>query len=178
MKKLNWDYLYHMIRKRSGYSVVDYCTHKLHKTGSYLSGFKRRGSEPNSNVITYMIKDLGLDQNALWQIDEFTEENDPNELTAEEFNELFTEKRPDELPVATDEIVEKDSVDPVWLMNTLEDINTKLDMFLEMEERLVRVEESADRINAALARVEEAVSKPRVSALEKLFKVLAEVQDV
>lgn len=149
MRKLNWDYIYYAIRNKSGYSVIGYCKHKLNKNESYLSQCKRGTMRLSGNVLTYMIKDLDLDQNALWQISELDQPEKPeeNEMTAEEFNDKFTvtEESNDSKEDEIKHIPAKDV--PREATNLLEEINTKLDMVLELESKINRLEEAVNEIS-------------------------------
>lgn len=157
MRKLNWDYIYYAIRNKSGYSVIGYCKHKLNKNESYLSQCKRGTMRLSGNVLTYMIKDLDLDQNALWQISELDQPEEPeeNEMTAEEFNDKFTVKEesndnkengwPEIKHIPLKHIPTEDVPDEAT--NLLEEINTKLDMVLELESKINRLEEAVNEIS-------------------------------
>ena len=162
MRKLNWDYLYYAIRNKSGYSVVGYCKHKLNKHESYLSQCKRGTMRLSGNVLTYMIKDLDLDQNALWQISELDQPEKPeeNEMTAEEFNDKFTvkEESNDRKEDGIKHIPTKDV--PREATNLLEEINTKLDMVLELESKINRLEEAVNEIS----------NTPKESVLDLVIK--------
>ena len=78
MRKFNWDYLYFKIKEK-GYTITYYSAKILNRHQSYLQYYKTRNEAPPQNVITYMIKNLELDENTLWQIDEPKEEaTEPN----------------------------------------------------------------------------------------------------
>jgi len=72
MRKFNWDYLYFKIAEK-GYTISDYAQKKLGKSSSYLSYFKTRSKEPPRNQVVFMVKDLELNEDALWQIQEIEE---------------------------------------------------------------------------------------------------------
>lgn len=117
--KLNYGYLFFKI-KQKGYSVEAYCVKKLGKSHGYLSALKSQSRIPQKEVLDYMIKDLELDTEALWQKTETVDGKNPVE-----------EMKPTGIPEKSDF--------EIMVEKMLEEINTKLDLVLEMDEKLNRV---------------------------------------
>lgn len=95
MRKFNWDYLYYKIKDK-GYTVAYYSTKLLGKSGSYLTYYKATGHNPPQNMITFMIKDLELDENALWQINETENAVEVDEPQAPDEVEIDCEAKEEE----------------------------------------------------------------------------------
>lgn len=111
--KLNYDYLFYKIREK-GYSIETYCVKKLERSHGYLSALKSQRRIPQQDVIDYMIKDLELDLNALWQKAELEEPQKAPDIPEESEFEILVKKQ-------------------------LEEINTKVEMLLELEDKLNKV---------------------------------------
>ena len=163
MKKLNWDYIHYCIKDRTGYSLSKYSQVKLGRSESYLSQCKNGGFNLSKNALDYMIKDLGLDEKALWQTDEITQHNDDDdefncEMTAEEFEKAFTVDTSEKAHHAVNYLAQADenesddekAVEPLepWKspifgdnngIYLLEELNTKVEMILELETKINRL---------------------------------------
>lgn len=116
---LNYDYLFFKI-KQKGYPIEVYCIKKLGKSHGYLSSLKSQSRIPQKEVLDYMIKDLELNTEALWQKTETVDGKNPVE-----------EMKPTGIPEKSDF--------EIMVEKMLEEINTKLDLVLEMDEKLNKV---------------------------------------
>lgn len=175
MKKINWDYIHHCIKERTGYSLSKYSQVKLGRSESYLSQCKCGRLNISNNALTYMIKDLGMDENALWQISESdtTKEAEFNhEMTAEEFAEAYALEPPEEEKPQEEQKNNVELLAPSWKppifgdagINLLEEINTKLDMVLELEEKL-------NTLDATVEALAKKVNEPKESTLDMVIRL-------
>ena len=177
MKKLNWDYIHHCIKERTGYSLSKYSQVKLGRSESYLSQCKNGGFNLSKNALDYMIKDLGLEEDALWQTSEMDIEEMEldNEMTAEEFAKAFAENPK---PAMVEKAYEADPT-PVLFYEPkedrtealLEEINTKLDMVLELEEKL-------NNLSSVVGSLSEKVYEPKESTLDMIIRMAQTLKGV
>lgn len=122
MKKLNWDYIMYALKEK-GYTMKTYSV-KLGKNDSYLSQIKCGYSNMQTDVLNYMIKDVPLDENCLFEKQELPKPK----LSVDEAIEQF--RKPEGL------VIPEDSDFEVFVQKALNDIDAKLEMLLELESKL------------------------------------------
>lgn len=141
MRKFNWDYLYFKITEK-GYAINEYAQKKLGKSGSYLSYYKNRRIAPPTNSIVFMIKDLELNEDALWQIQEVEE---PKVDVAEA-------------------VVEPENTDTVDTANELD-----TEILREIKDEIVKLREYVMYLNLNVNAI---VKKDNTTPLERLLRMM------
>lgn len=114
--KLNWDYLEYELKKQ-GWSAKQYAMKKLRRSNSYLSAVKTGRMNLPENVLEFMIKDLNLNRDILFE-------------NVKTYN--IKEEAKEELPPLESDF-------EIEVRAALKEINEKIDLLMELDDKLTNI---------------------------------------